>query len=132
LIAVGFFLGPGSVARTLGSLDKAGAKKMEKSSKKKLVCAGVDVGKASLSYALAGGGGARSCANAASGRKDMIAHFRRAGVTRVGMESTGAYHFAASEELREAGFEVIVFQPMQVKAYAKFRLKRAKSDRALH
>jgi transposase len=128
LIVVGFFLGPGSVAGTLGSLDKAGSKKMTKSSKKKQVCAGVDVGKTSLSYAVAGASGAGACTNTASARKEMIAHFSRAGVTRVGMESTGAYHFAAAEELREAGFEVLVFQPMQVKAYAKFRLKRAKSD----
>ncbi len=101
---------------------------MTKSSKKKQVCAGVDVGKTSLSYAVAGASGAGACMNTASARKQMIAHFSRAGATRVGMESTGAYHFAAAEELREARFEVLVFQPMQVKAYAKFRLKRAKSD----
>jgi transposase len=30
--------------------------------------------------------------------------------------------------LRAAGLEVVVFQPMQVKAYARFKLQRAKSD----
>src|SRR5690606_36998003 len=31
--------------------------------------------------------------------------------------------------LREAGLEVVVFQPVQVRAYATFRLQRAKNDK---
>jgi transposase len=95
---------------------------------KACLCAGVDVGKASLAYAVAGQDGPRHCANTAQGRAQMIAFLTSQGVGRVGMESTGSYHFEAAEDLRAAGFEVVVFQPMQVKAYARFKLQRAKSD----
>ncbi|MBV8473101.1 MAG: IS110 family transposase [Hyphomicrobiales bacterium] len=101
---------------------------MSETSTKACVCAGIDVGKASLAYALAGGGGSLRCANTPEGRARMIAFLASREVRRVGMESTGAYHFEAAEELRAAGFEVVVLQPMQVNAYAKFKLKRAKSD----
>jgi transposase len=81
-----------------------------------------------LTYALAGGEETRRCDNSRAGRAEMMAFLRRQGVSRVGMESTGVYHFEAAEELRQAGFDVIVLQPMQVKAFAKFSLQRAKSD----
>jgi transposase len=58
----------------------------------------------------------------------MIAFFKSQRVRRVGMESTGSYHFEVADDLRAAGFEVVVLQPMQVNAYARFKLKRAKSD----
>jgi transposase len=91
-------------------------------------CAGIDVAKARLTFALTGEVGARECANAASERRAMTALLKAEGVRRVGMEATGVYHLETAEELRAAGFEVVVFQPRQVKAYALFRLKRAKSD----
>jgi transposase len=102
--------------------------KMGKPSTKACVCAGIDVGKASLAYAVAGGSGPLRGANTAEGRAKMIAFLKSQGVQRVGMESTGAYHFEVCDDLRATGFEVVVFQPMQVKAYAKFKLQRAKSD----
>ncbi len=101
--------------------------KKEEGSTKACVCAGIDVGKASLAYALAEGGSMR-CANTADGRARMIAFLASQDVRRVGMEATGVYHFDVAEELRAAGFEVVVLQPMQVKAYARFKLQRAKSD----
>lgn len=101
---------------------------MGKTSRQSLRCAGVDVSKATLTFALAGGAGARECENGPRGRETMIAFLRAEGVRRVGMEATGVYHMDAAEELRAAGFEVVVFQPRQVRAYATFRLKRAKSD----
>ena len=58
----------------------------------------------------------------------MVAFLKSQNVQRVGMESTGAYHFEAADDLRASGFEVVILQPMQVKAYAKFKLQRAKSD----
>ncbi len=102
--------------------------KMSKSSTKVRVCAGIDVGKAILAYAVAGGSGSRRCANTAEGRAQMIAFLKSQEVRRVGMESTGSYHFETADDLRAAGFEVVVLQPMQVKAYARFKLQRAKSD----
>jgi len=101
---------------------------MKETTTKACVCAGIDVGKASLAYAVAGGSGPLRCANTAEGRAQMVAFLMSQSVQRVGMESTGAYHFEAADDLRAAGFEVVVLQPMQVKAYAKFKLQRAKSD----
>ena len=101
---------------------------MEKGNTKTPLCAGVDVGKTSLSYAVADGGGSRKCDNTAAGRAEMIAFLKSRQVKRVGMESTGVYHFDAAEELRAEGFEVVVLLPSQVKAYARFILQRAKSD----
>lgn len=101
---------------------------MAKANTKSCVCAGIDVSKASLAYAVAGADGPRQCANTAEGRAEMVAVLRSCGVRRVGLESTGSYHFEAADDLRAAGFEVVVLQPMQVKAYARFKLQRAKSD----
>ena len=101
---------------------------MKRDNTKAALCAGVDVGKTSLSYAVADGSGSRKCDNTAAGRAEMIASLKSRQVERVGMESTGVYHFDAADELRAEGFEVIVLLPAQVKAYAKFTLQRAKSD----
>jgi transposase len=92
------------------------------------LCAGVDVGKTRLDYAVAGGEGPLHCANTREGRAVLIAFLQRYQVTRVGMEASGGYEFEAAEELRAAGFEVVVLQPMQVRAYGQFKLRRAKSD----
>ena len=54
---------------------------------------------------------------------------RRAGVGQVGIEATGGYERGVVEHLRAAAFEVIVLQPLQVKALAQMRLQRAKNDR---
>lgn len=47
---------------------------------------------------------------------------------RVGLESTGSYSQEVTGALRQAGFEVAVLQPLQVRAFAQYRLRRAKSD----
>src|SRR6185436_19836714 len=48
--------------------------------------------------------------------------------TRIGIEATGGYERGVVRELRAAGFTVLVLQPMQVKAYARLHLRRAKTD----
>ena len=45
------------------------------------------------------------------------------------MEASGGYERGLASALREAGFAVAVLQPRQVRAFALFRLKRAKNDR---
>ena len=50
-------------------------------------------------------------------------------VKRVGIEASGGYEQPVVIELRRKRFVVVVFQPSQVRAYAKFHLKRAKNDR---
>ena len=91
--------------------------------------AGIDVGKHRLHLAFADGGGVEEHANDAAGHRALIEALRRRGALRVGMESTASYSAKVAEALREAGFIVNVFQPRQVKAFAQFKLKRAKSDK---
>ena len=50
-------------------------------------------------------------------------------VKRVGIEASGGYEQAVVAELRRKRFVVVVFQPAQVRAYAKFHLQRAKNDK---
>ena len=47
---------------------------------------------------------------------------------RIGIEARGGYERTIGAKLRMEGFEVIVFQPKQVRAYAMFRLQRVKND----
>lgn len=101
---------------------------MKKASTQMWACAGVDVGKSSLAYAIAGNDRPLACANSQEGRAQLIAFLRRHNVRRVGMEASGGYEIEVAAAVRAAGLEVVVFQPMQVKAYARFKLQRAKSD----
>jgi len=45
------------------------------------------------------------------------------------IEASGGYEQAVVSELRRKRFVVVVFQPAQVRAYAKFHLQRAKNDK---
>ena len=46
-----------------------------------------------------------------------------------GIEASGGYEQAVVSALRRNGFVVVVFQPAQVRAYAKYQLQRAKNDK---
>ena len=91
-------------------------------------CAGIDTGKAWLDVALSDGRALKRRENSEGGRLALVAELQKLGVTRVGIEATGGYEAPVCIGLREAGLEVQVFQPMQVKSWAKFKLARAKSD----
>jgi transposase len=90
--------------------------------------AGIDVGKARLDVALWQSRGSLCFANDAAGHGQIIAFLERHGVRRVGLEASGSYEMEITQALRAAGFEVVVFQPVQVRAYAMFKLQRAKTD----
>lgn len=90
---------------------------------------GVDTGKAWLDAAISNGGDALRCANTSAGREELIVFFARHGVRRVGIEASGGYEIEAVAAMRAAGLDVVVFQPIQVRAYAKFLNQRAKTDR---
>ena len=49
-------------------------------------------------------------------------------MTRVGIEATGGYERGVVEHLRAAGFTVLMLQPLQVKAFGRIHLRRAKND----
>jgi transposase len=93
------------------------------------VTAGIDVSKAKLDTALACGRKLKQHSNDQEGHAGLIAELKEWAVVRVGLEATGGYERQLAEALRQAGFEVVVWQPIQVRAYARYRLKRAKSDK---
>lgn len=67
-------------------------------------------------------------ANTLPGWRRLAANLVKASVTRVGIEATGGYERGVVEHLRAAGLVVLVLQPIQVKAYARVHLRRAKND----
>lgn len=91
--------------------------------------AGIDVGKHKLQLGFSDGEVEGEYANDAEGHAALIAALRQRGVVRAGLESTASYSTGIAQALREAGFTVNVFQPRQVKAFAQFKLRRAKTDK---
>jgi len=102
---------------------------MKEASRKVCVCAGVDIGKAKLDCAVAGRREALRCDNSEEGRAQLIAFLKGQDVRRVGLEASGGYEIEVVDELRAAGLAVIVFQPNQVRAFGRFKRRRAKNDR---
>lgn len=91
--------------------------------------AGIDTAKATLDVAILGLATGFTVENGRAGWRRLAAALTKAGVTRVGIEATGGYERGVSAHLRAAGFAVLVLQPLQVKAYARLHLRRAKHDR---
>jgi transposase len=113
------------VAGTHGSLNKAGSTKMTQISR----TAGIDTSKAKLDVAIHGGSESWQVANMLVGWQHLAGELGKAAVTRVGIEASGGYERGVVGYLRDRGFVVLVLQPIQVKAYARVHLRRAKSDK---
>jgi transposase len=114
------------VERTQGSHHKEGTTKM---SKRIITCAGIDTGKHKLDVAIDGSPERLQFENAAEGHGRLSAWLRQRRIKRVGIEASGGYEQEVVIRLRRDGFVVIVFQPAQVRAYARFHLQRAKNDK---
>jgi transposase len=114
------------VEGTEGSHHKEGSTKM---SKHTTICAGIDTGKRKLDVAIAESPHQLQIDNNPDGRTALSKWLRQHRVKRVGIEASGGYEQVVVAALRRDGFVVIVFQPAQVRAYAKFHLQRAKNDR---
>ena len=114
------------VEGTKGSHHKEGSTKMSKHS---TVCAGIDTGKRKLDVAIDGSGECLQVGNTPEGHQVLSAWLRRHRVKRVGIEASGGCEQSVVWQLRRDGFVVIVFQPAQVRAFAKFHLQRAKNDK---
>ena len=93
------------------------------------VCAGIDTGKRKLDVAIDGGCEQLQVENTAEGHQIVLEWLRRHKVKRVGIEASGGYEQPVVAALRRKRFVVVVFQPAQVRAYAKFHLQRAKNDK---
>lgn len=92
--------------------------------------AGLDIGKLWLDGGLCHGQVHERFANGPAGFGDLLAWLRLHGVHRVGMEASGQYERAVREVLEAEGFEVVLFPPHEVKAFARYRRIRLKSDKA--
>src|SRR3954462_2796851 len=93
------------------------------------VCAGIDTGKRKLDVAIDGTSLQLQVENTAEGHKVLLEWLRRHKVKRIGIEASGGYEIPVVTELRRKRFVVVVFQPAQVRAYAKFHLQLAKNDK---
>jgi transposase len=93
------------------------------------VCAGIDTGKRKLDVAINGSCEQLQVENTAEGHKVLLAWLQRHKVKRIGIEASGGYEQPVVAALRRKRFVVVVFQPAQVRAYAKFHLQRAKNDK---
>ena len=100
-----------------------------KMAKHTTICAGIDTGKRKLDVALDGSSEQLQIDNAPEGYKVLLDWLRRHRVKRIGIEASGGYEQAVVAELRRKRVVVVVFQPAQVRAYAKFHLQRAKNDK---
>ena len=94
-----------------------------------MICAGIDTSKRKLDAGIHERRETLQVDNAPDGHSGLSAWLRGHGVKRVGIEASGGYEKAVVAQLRRDGFEVIVFQPEQVRAYARFVLQRAKNDK---
>jgi len=93
-----------------------------------MLCAGIDTGKRKLEVALTSGLRLQ-IDNNAEGHAALSGWLRKHRIKRVGIEASGGYEREVVAQLRRWRFVVVVFQPAQVRAYAKFHLQRAKNDK---
>lgn len=91
--------------------------------------AGIDTGKDSLDVALDTSDLALKVENSPTGWKQIVRFLKQNRVKRIGIEASGGYEQGVVAHLREQGFTVLLLQPLQVKAFARFKLRRAKNDR---
>lgn len=91
--------------------------------------AGIDTAKAKLDVAVHGRALRWQVDNELAGWQRLANVLAEAGVGRVGIEASGGYERGVVKHLRKTGFTVVVLQPLQVKGYARLRLRRAKNDR---
>ena len=113
------------VAGTFGSRDKAGTTKMTIIS----TTAGIDTSKAKLDIAVNGSHICWQVENTPAGWRRLATLFKDHAITRAGIEATGGYEQGVVAHLRDHGITVLLLQPVQVKAFGRVHLRRAKNDR---
>jgi transposase len=131
MIVSGFFICPEWLIELRVRFHKEGSTKMQNdnmTAPPSQLCAGIDTGKHWLDVALSNGRSLKRRPNTADDHLALAAELKALGVARAGIEATGGYEAGVCSVLRSADFAVQVFQPQQVRAYAMFRLQRAKSD----
>lgn len=91
--------------------------------------AGIDTGKENLDIALHPAGERLQVANTKEGHRRLATWLGEHAIARVGIEASGGYERAVVAYLRLQHFQVVLLQPRQVRAFAEFKLRRAKNDR---
>src|ERR1700730_6560556 len=114
------------VEPTQGSHHKGG---IDEDGQHTTICAGIDTGKRKLDVVLEGTREQLQVENTSEGHAVLLTWLRRHRVKRVGIEASGGYEQPVVTELRRPRFGVVLFQPAQVRAYAKFHSQRAKNDK---
>ena len=94
-----------------------------------IITAGIDTSKAKLDIALHGTSQHWQVENTLKGWRQLANIFAKEGVTRAGIEASGGYERGVVAHLRQNGITVILLQPIQVRAFARARLQRAKNDK---
>jgi transposase len=96
--------------------------------KTSIAVAGIDTAKDKLDIAIYGQSSHWRVENTLRGWKHLAAELAKADVGRVGIEATGGYERGVVRYLQAAGFTVLILQPIQVRAFARVHLRRAKND----
>jgi transposase len=92
--------------------------------------AGIDVGKGAIDTSIWGKPDAMLHATRdAAGLGELIGWLRDHDVVRVGLEASGGYEREITNALEDAGFEVHVLNPRQVRRFAEAKGRLAKNDR---
>ncbi len=91
--------------------------------------AGIDVSKRSLDLAVGPHEPIERFGNDAAGHDALVGRLLVQGVRRVGIEATGGYERAVCARLQQAGLEVVLHQPLEVRLFARLNRQRAKTDR---
>ena len=91
--------------------------------------AGIDTSKAKLDIAVHGSRMCWQIDNKPAGWQRLAALFKDHAITRAGIEATGGYEQGVVAHLREHGITVLLLQPVQVKAFGRVHLRRAKNDK---
>ena len=91
--------------------------------------AGIDVSKKSLDVAVGQHDTIEQFSNDAIGHDELVRRLVLLGVRRVGIEATGGYERTVRARLQEAGLEVVLHQPLEVRLFARLNRQRAKTDR---
>ena len=116
------------VAGTFGSLHKAGSTKMTQTT---MITAGIDTAKDKLDVAVHGQASTTTFANTPDGWNRLAAQARQGRCPSASASRNDRWLRTRRPPgiLQANGFIVVVLQPLQVKAFAKLHLRRAKNDR---
>jgi transposase len=94
-----------------------------------MICAGVDVSKTKLDVVIYPSGQHLTVPYTPAGLAKMDAFMATHRVMRIGFEASGGYEWPLLAHVRKGKIEAARFQPFQIRAFARSRLRRAKNDR---